>query len=52
MKVNGTLAQLVEHRAFNPLVEGSNPSRPTRHSIFVCFSKPQQYQPLSFTAPL
>ena len=27
--LNGTLAQLVEHRAFNPLVEGSSPSRPT-----------------------
>ena len=27
--LDGTLAQLVEHRAFNPLVEGSSPSRPT-----------------------
>ena len=26
---NGLLAQLVEHRTFNPTVEGSNPSRPT-----------------------
>ena len=25
----GSVAQLVEHRTFNPLVEGSNPSRPT-----------------------
>ena len=25
----GPLAQLVEHRTFNPLVEGSNPSWPT-----------------------
>ena len=25
----GPLAQVVEHRAFNPLVEGSSPSRPT-----------------------
>ena len=25
----GSLAQLVEHRAFNPLVLGSNPRRPT-----------------------
>src|SRR3546814_17923374 len=26
---NGSLAQSVEHRTFNPLVDGSNPSRPT-----------------------
>ncbi len=26
---DGALAQLVEHRAFNPLVIGSNPIRPT-----------------------
>ena len=26
----GSLAQLVEQRTFNPLVDGSNPSRPTR----------------------
>ena len=26
---HGSLAQLVEHRTFNPMVEGSNPSRPT-----------------------
>lgn len=26
----GSLAQLVEHRAFNPCVAGSNPARPTR----------------------
>ena len=25
----GSLAQLVEHRAFNPLVLGSSPRRPT-----------------------
>ena len=25
----GPLAQLVEHRTFNPLVVGSNPTRPT-----------------------
>ncbi len=25
----GSLAQLVEHRAFNPMVIGSNPIRPT-----------------------
>ena len=25
----GSLAQSVEQRTFNPLVEGSNPSRPT-----------------------
>jgi hypothetical protein len=29
----GSLAQLVEHRTFNPMVEGSNPSRPTIISI-------------------
>jgi len=27
--LSGTLAQLVEQRTFNPLVVGSNPSRPT-----------------------
>ncbi len=26
----GSLAQPVEQRTFNPLVEGSNPSRPTK----------------------
>ena len=26
---NGLLAQLVEQRTFNPLVEGSSPSQPT-----------------------
>ena len=26
----GSLAQSVEQRTFNPLVEGSNPSRPTK----------------------
>ena len=32
MRLNwqGPLAQLVEHRTFNPGVEGSNPSRLTR----------------------
>ena len=40
MKVNGTLAQLVEHRAFNPLVVGSIPTRPTRHSICLLFKTP------------
>ena len=30
--VNGTVAQSVEQRTFNPLVEGSNPSGPT--SVF------------------
>jgi hypothetical protein len=29
LQFNGSLAQLVEHRTFNPMVEGSNPSRPT-----------------------
>ena len=28
-RILGSLAQLVEHRAFNPLVLGSNPRRPT-----------------------
>ena len=27
---HGSLAQLVEHRTLNPLVEGSSPSWPTR----------------------
>lgn len=27
--MRGSLAQLVEHRAFNPCVAGSNPARPT-----------------------
>src|SRR5690554_7817256 len=29
----GSLAQLVEQLAFNQLVEGSNPSRPTKHRM-------------------
>ena len=29
----GSLAQLVEQRTLNPLVEGSNPSRPTINSM-------------------
>jgi hypothetical protein len=29
----GPLAQLVEHRTFNPMVDGSNPSRPTSDSF-------------------
>ncbi len=29
VKLDGSLAQLVEQLAFNQLVEGSNPSRPT-----------------------
>jgi hypothetical protein len=32
---HGSLAQLVEHRTFNPMVEGSNPSRPTIKSNFL-----------------
>ena len=28
--MHGSLAQSVEQRTFNPLVEGSNPSRPTK----------------------
>ena len=38
MHVFGSLAQLVEQRTFNPLVEGSNPSRhtkPTERPIFL-----------------
>ena len=27
---NGSIAQLVEHRTFNPMVEGSNPSASTK----------------------
>ena len=30
---SGSLAQSVEQRTFNPLVEGSNPSRPTTLKI-------------------
>ena len=30
----GSLAQSVEQRTFNPLVEGSNPSRPTNLKIY------------------
>ena len=30
---SGSLAQSVEQRTFNPLVEGSNPSRPTNLKI-------------------
>ena len=30
MSLHGSLAQLVEPRTLNPLVEGSNPSRPTK----------------------
>ena len=44
---SGSLAQLVEQLAFNQLVEGSNPSRPTifeetllyLSSVFFCLSK-------------
>ncbi len=38
MHVFGSLAQLVEQRTFNPLVEGSNPSRPTK-SEKTCLQK-------------
>ena len=31
--LRGSLAQLVEHRAFNPLVLGSNPRRPTTYLL-------------------
>ena len=31
--IYGSLAQSVEQRTFNPLVEGSNPSRPTILSV-------------------
>ena len=43
MPAFGSLAQLVEQRTFNPLVEGSNPSRPTR------FKKPS-FSELGFFA--
>ena len=29
LRFYGTIAQLVEHRTFNPLVQGSNPCGPT-----------------------
>ena len=32
--IRGPLAQSVEHRTFNPLVDGSNPSRPTNRLPF------------------
>ena len=35
--LRGSLAQLVEHRTFNPMVVGSNPTRPTIFSIFLSF---------------
>ena len=35
MSLHGSLAQLVEPRTLNPLVEGSNPSRPTIPAIGV-----------------
>lgn len=31
----GSVAQSVEQRTFNPLVEGSNPSRPTTYSSYL-----------------
>lgn len=36
---DGSLAQSVEHRTFNPLVDGSNPSRPT---ILQSLSRPRR----------
>ena len=33
---SGSLAQLVEHRAFNPMVIGSNPIRPTHQAVLFC----------------
>ncbi len=32
LSLSGSVAQLVEHWTFNPLVEGSSPSRPTIQS--------------------
>ena len=39
----GSLAQSVEQRTFNPLVEGSNPSRPTtlNQHLNGCFFMPK-----------
>jgi hypothetical protein len=34
---SGPLAQLVEHRTFNPMVVGSNPTRPTIFSKIPAF---------------
>jgi hypothetical protein len=36
---DGTLAQLVEQRTFNPFVVGSTPARPTRISL-AAYRKP------------
>src|SRR6478609_8918376 len=33
-ELHGPLAQLVEHRTFDPLVQGSSPWRPTRFRLF------------------
>src|SRR4029078_8364599 len=35
---NGPLAQSVEQKTFNLLVEGSNPSRPTRSALLLAFT--------------
>src|SRR5690606_30111851 len=44
---NGSLAQLVEQRTFNPLVAGSNPARPT--NTFKCLAVTSG--PLRFLVP-
>ena len=36
----GSLAQLVEQRTLNPRVEGSTPSRPTKHETPGCIYAP------------
>ena len=43
----GSLAQLVEHRAFNPLVLGSNPRRPTIQSNQGFFQAPSSLKKLA-----
>ena len=37
---SGSLAQLVEHRAFNPMVIGSNPIRPTTYKSYTLQPSP------------
>lgn len=43
----GALAQLVEHRAFNLMVDGSNPSRPTIFLSRINLLKFEWLQPLT-----
>ena len=43
MSLHGSLAQLVEPRTLNPLVEGSNPSRPTTLQ-FLCIKQTTKWK--------